>query len=84
MSDLLATRPVRASVILYVASAVMLLFGFLLPMMDIATRMAQRQPKVDTVVEMVEWNPCSQAGVALGALSIFLFSLGIMTDKRGG
>lgn len=83
MNDLLATSRVKASGILYVASAVMLLFGCLLPMMDTATRMAQRQPRVDTVIEMVEWNPYSQAGVVLGTLSVFLFSLGIMTDRRG-
>lgn len=83
MDDLLAKTGVRASVILYVSSAVMLLFGMLLPLMDMATRMAQRPQAVDTVIEMVEWNPYSQAGVVLGALSILHFALGIMADKRG-
>ncbi len=83
MTDLIGKTGTRASVVLYISSAVMLLFSMLLPLMEMACRMQQRKPGTDTVIEMVEWNPYSQAGVVLAGLAVFHFCLGIAADKRG-
>lgn len=70
----------KASTILYVTGAIFLFLGVMIPLGEIMARPGVRP---DTIIEMFEWNPFSQIGL-LGVLQgLFLFWLGVMTDRRG-
>ena len=73
--------PFRASSILYVVSGLFLFSGVMLPLAEIMSRPRDNMP--DTFIELLEWNPYSQLGLIVIAHALFLFWLGLMTDRRG-
>lgn len=76
----LSPNKIKASSILYVSSAIFIFFGILIPLMEMMIRPGVRP---DTLIEMFEWNSFSQLGL-LGIIhGIFLFWLGVLTDRRG-
>lgn len=78
--ELAEPSQLKASTILYVAAAAFLFLGVMLPIGEMMVRPGVRP---DTLVEMLEWNPFSQLGVVGIIQGLFLFLLGLMTDRRG-
>ena len=72
--------PFKASAILYVASSLTLFAGIIIPLLEMASRPGVRP---DTFIELLEWNPFSQLGMFGIIWGLFLFWLGVMTDRRG-
>jgi len=73
--------PFKASSILYVIGGLFLFSGVMLPLVEIISRPHDNMP--DTFIELLEWNPYSQLGLIVIAHALFLFWLGLMTDRRG-
>lgn len=71
----------KASSILYVVSGLFLFSGVMLPLTEMVGRPRDNMP--DTFIELLEWNPYSQLGLIVIAHALFLFWLGLMTDRRG-
>lgn len=72
--------PFKASSILYVTGAIVLFLGVMTPLLEMMARPGIRP---DTIIEMLEWNPFSQIGLVGITNGLFLFWLGLMSDKRG-
>jgi len=72
--------PFKASAILYVISSLFLFSGVMLPIIEMVGRPRDNMP--DTFIELLEWNPYSQLGLIGIAHALFLFWLGLMTDRR--
>jgi uncharacterized membrane protein len=72
----------KASSILYVASAISGFLGVMTPLLEMITRRPEVMP--DTFIELIELNPYSQIGLIGIVLAIGFFLLGLMTDRRGG
>lgn len=79
--DELSQSEIKASAILYVTSAIAILFGILTPLMDMANRSVNQG--AGSFVGLLEWNGFSQVGLVLILLSLFLFWLGLLVDRRG-
>ena len=71
----------KASSVLYVSSASFTFGGVLMILLETMTR--KGNDVQDTFVELLEWNPYTQMGAFGIAIAMFLFWLGLMTDRRG-
>lgn len=76
----LTTSRVKASTIFYVLSVCLLFLGVMVPLVEMMVRPGERP---DTLIEMLEWNLFSQLGLASMAQGLFMFSMGLMADRRG-
>jgi hypothetical protein len=73
--------PFKASSTLYAASGVSMFSGVIVTLLEMMSRAPKNNP--DTFIELLEWNPYSQLGLIGILLALFLFWLGLMTDRRG-
>ena len=73
-------RPFKASAILYLTTVLFFLGGFMVTVLDVASRPIEGK---DTFIELLEWNPMSQMGAIGLVLGLFMFWLGLMVDRRG-
>ena len=73
--------PFKASSILYTSSATTFFGGVLVILLEMMSR--NGVVTQDTFIELLEWNPYSQIGVIGIVQALFLFWLGLMTDRRG-
>lgn len=70
----------KASTILYIVGALILLAGLCIPLFELNTRSAAAGV---SVADSWEWNTATQIGAFGVAQGLFLFLLGISVDRRG-